>query len=236
MVSAARLIIPLTLSLIILASLPSLSISLPDRIGRLNDYGNILTMENQRNLREKITQLEDKKIGLTLLISTRDPYLNPDIFASKIRAKWGIQEGINENFVLFVQGKEGWAVRTFFTPTVLNLFSSEDFKNYQETLKKRASSGDIRSGALYAVKTIYRKAFPPKKKKDQSTEKSGGLSLAHIIGGIVGGVLLITVLVRREAMKRCPQCGSRLNISRVHNEFTDETIKNCPDCGYTETE
>lgn len=226
----------MTLSLIILAPLPSLSISLPDKIGRLNDYGNILTIENQRNLKEKITRLRDKKIGLTLLISTRDPYLNPNIFASKIRAKWGIQGEGNENFILFVQEKEGWAVRTFFTPTVLNLFSSEDLKKYQETLKKRASNGEIRSGALYAVETIYRKAFPPKKERDQSTNETGGLSLAHIIGGIAGGVLLITVLVRREAMRRCPQCGSRLNISRVHNEFTDEIIKNCPECGYTETE
>lgn len=219
-----------------MAPFSSLAISLPDKIGRLNDYGNILTMEDQRELQKKITRLEDKEIGLTLLISTRDPYLNPDIFASKIRAKWGIQEGGSENFILFVRGEEDWAVRTFFTPAVLNLFSPEDLKKYQETLKKRASSGDVRTGTIYAVNTIYRKAFPPNKKPDKPAEEAGGLTLPYIIGGIAGGVLVLTALIRWEAMRRCPQCGSRLKITRIHNEFTDETIKSCPECGYSETE
>lgn len=225
------------MSFIILVSLSSLSISLPDQIGQLNDYANILTMEDQRNLKEKLTQLKDKKIGLTLLISTRDPYLNPDIFASKIRAKWGIQEEPNENFLLFVREQDGWAVRTFFTVTLLNLFSAEDLKNYQATLKKKAGSGEIRTGTLYAVNSIYRKAFPPKKDTNQSSKEAGGVPLIYvIISGIAATVLLLAILVRWEAMRRCPRCGSRLKISRIHNKFTDETIKNCPECGYSETE
>lgn len=234
----ASFIIVLVLGVISLVPLPAFSISLPDKIGRLNDYGNVLTIEEQRSLKEKITQLEDKEIGLTLLISTRDPYLNPDIFASKIRAKWGIQEKGNESFILFVWEEGSWAVRTFFTTSLLNLFSAEDLKNYQETLRKKASNEEIRTGTIYAVNAVYRKVFPPKKEKtNRPTEDAEGLPLLYkIIGGTVAGIILLTLLIRWEAMRRCPQCGSRLTISRVNDEFTKETIKNCPECGYSESE
>lgn len=235
---AASFVIAFVLGITCLVPLSAFSISLPDKIGRLNDYGNILTIDDQRKLREKITQLEDKDIGLTLLVSTRDPYLNPDIFASKIRAKWDIREGDNESFILFVREEGSWVVRTFFTTSLLNLFSAESLKNYQETLRKKASGGEIRTGTIYAVNTIYRKAFPPDKNKtNQPTEEADGLPLLYIIiGGTAGGILLLTVLIRWEAMRRCPQCGSRLTISRINNEFAEETIKNCPECGYSETE
>ncbi|MFB6216585.1 MAG: hypothetical protein ABEJ72_06420, partial [Candidatus Aenigmatarchaeota archaeon] len=131
-------------------------------------------MDDQMKLKEKIARLKDKDIGLTLLVSTRDPYLNPDIFASKIRAKWDIQEGEDDNFILFVREEGRWAVRTFFTTSLLNLFSAEGLKNYQETLRKKATSGEIRSGTIYAVNAIYEKAFSLNKKKtNQQTEEAG---------------------------------------------------------------
>ncbi|MBS3791887.1 hypothetical protein KGY77_04485 [Candidatus Bipolaricaulota bacterium] len=234
----ASFIIVLVLGVISLVPLPALSISLPDKIGRLNDYGNVLTIEDQRTLKEKITQLEDEEIGLNLLVSTRDPYLNPDIFASKIRAKWGIREERNENFIVFVREEGSWAVRTFFTTSLLNLFSAEGLKDYQERLRKKASSGEIRTGTIYAVNTVYSKAFPPNKEEtNQPAEEAEGLPLLYtIIGGTAGGIILLTVLIRWEAMRRCPHCGSRLTISRVNDEFTEETIKNCPECGYSESE
>lgn len=229
-------IIVLLLSIITLISLSSFPISLPDRIGRLNDYGNVLTMEDQRQLKEKINELNEKKIRLILLVSTRDPYLNPDIYASKIRAKWGIRESQKENFILFVREEDGWAVRTFFTATLLNLFSADKLTNYQEILKKKTRNGDIRAGINHAVDAIHRQVYPPKKEPNQPTEEADGLPLLYIIiGGIAGGVLISIILIRWEAMRRCPQCGSRLNISRIRSEFGTETVKSCPECGYSET-
>jgi len=230
---AANIVIVLILGAISLTQLVSFPISLPDKIGRLNDYGNVLTMADQKDLQNKIAQLNDKNIELTLLISTRDPYLNPDIFASKIRAKWGLFGNQSESFLLFVREREGWAIRTFFTANLLDLFTAEELKKYQETLRKRANSGEIRSGTLYAINTIHREAFPPEKEANESGTSEFPLILI-ISGGIAGGVILLTLLIRWEAMRRCPQCGSRLNISRTRTEFTEETVKNCPECGYSE--
>ncbi len=230
------LTIVLLLSIITLVPLISFPISLPDRIGRLNDYGNVLTMKDQRELKEKIDELKEKEIRLNLLVSTRDPYLNPDIYASKIRAKWGIRESQKENFILFVREEDGWAVRTFFTATLLNLFSGDKLTNYQDTLKKMTRNGEIRAGINHAVDAIHKQAYPPKKKPDQPTEDADGLPLLYIIiGGIAGGVLISIILLRWEAMRRCPQCGSRLHISRIRSEFGNETVKSCPECGYSET-
>ena len=179
--------------------------------------------------------MQEKKINLTVLISTRDPYLNPDIFASKIRAKWGLQGKQNESFLVFVRERDEWAIRTFFATNLLNLFSPADLENYQERLSKKAESGEIRSGTIYAVNTIYRKAFPPVKDPQEETEETGGIPLIYLIGGSIGGALLILLLIRWEAMRRCPECGSRLTIYRSRTQFGEETVKNCPECNYRET-
>lgn len=192
-------------------------------------------MEDQGELRRKIDLLQDKQINLTVLISTRDPYMNPDIFASKIRAKWDLRGQQNENFLVFVREGDGWAVRTFFATNLLNLFSAADLKNYQDRLRSKAENGEIRTGTIYAVNAIYRKAFPPERDTDEETEETDGIPLIYLLGGSIGGVLLIVLLVRWEAMRRCPECGSRLTITRSRTEFGGETIKNCPECGYRET-
>ena len=203
----------------------------------MNDYGNILTMEDQRDLRAKINELEEAKgIGLTLLISTRDPYQNPDIYASRIRSKWDLRGKRNESFILFLQEGSGWAVRTFFSTSLLNLFTAEEIKRYQETLSGRAEDNDIRMGVLHGINTIYKKAFPSEPVPSEKTDGSSGLPAVYIIlGGTVGGILLVFLLIRWEAMRRCPECGSRMKISRSRSDFGEETVKHCPECGYSET-
>lgn len=234
-VYSTSFLLVLILGAIISTPFIAFSIRLPDQIGRLNDYGNVLTMEDQGELRRKIDLLRDKQINLTVLISTRDPYMNPDIFASKIRAKWDLRAQRNENFLVFVREGDGWAVRTFFATNLLNLFSAADLKNYQDRLRSKAENGEIRTGTIYAVNAIYRKAFPPEKDTDEETEETDGIPLIYLLGGSIGGVLLVVLLVRWEAMRRCPECGSRLTITRSRTEFGEETIKNCPECGYRET-
>jgi predicted RNA-binding Zn-ribbon protein involved in translation (DUF1610 family) len=234
-VYSTSFLLVLILGAIISTPSVALSIRLPDQIGRLNDYGNVLTMEDQGELRRKIDLLQDKQINLTVLISTRDPYMNPDIFASKLRAKWDLRGQQNENFLVFVREADGWAVRTFFATNLLNLFSAADLKNYQDRLRSKAENGEIRTGTIYAVNAIYRKAFPPERDTDEETEETDGIPLIYLLGGSIGGVLLIVLLVRWEAMRRCPECGSRLTITRSRTEFGEETIKNCPECGYRET-
>ncbi|MFB6291625.1 MAG: hypothetical protein ABEJ25_07890 [Candidatus Bipolaricaulia bacterium] len=231
---SVNVILVLILVVIISIPFPTTSVSLPDKIGRLNDYANILTMAGQRELKEKIDRLSDKNLGLTVLLSTRDPYQNPDIFASKIRANWDLRGNQAENFLTFVREQEGWAVRTFFSSTLLNLFSSVELKKFQETLRKKANSGEIRSGTFYAVNTIYEKAFPPKKESNEAVNQPG-LPLNYIIiGGIIGGILLLILIIRWEAMRRCPRCGARLNKSRARTGLTEVDEKNCPECGYIE--
>lgn len=237
------LVLPLITSFLILASpftilqIPRpLAQSLPKQIGRLNDYGNILTMGDQRDLEEKIKQLGEEGIGLTILISNYDPFSEPSIYANEIRNEWGIRGEEKESLIVFVRDEdEDWSVRTFLRPVVTNLFSSGELAEYQDSIKAMTEDGDIRDATREAVLRIYREAFPPKvDPENESTRNSNGL-LIYIIAGASGGVVLVVLFLRWEGRRRCPRCGARLETSSYQDDLSGSTTeRHCPACGYHE--
>ncbi|MCF7876038.1 hypothetical protein K9M06_03185 [Candidatus Bipolaricaulota bacterium] len=228
--SFLALVIILSLIGIFLSSIGAYPISLPKRIGKVNDYGNVLTRRDRQKLSDKLDQLNGKGIDLILLISTRDPYLNPNIFTSKIRAKWGIRGETAKSLVVFIRESDKWAVRIFLTTETTNLFSPEGLTKYRDSLETKAEAGEIRSGAMYAVNHLYRKAFPPVKTTSSEKNKKNGMGWVYIVSGIAGGILLLGTLLRWEGMNRCPRCGSRLKTSK--GTWREGKEKYCPECGY----
>ena len=225
-------VIILSLIGIFLSSIGSYPISLPKRIGKINDYGNVLTRRDRQKLSDQLDQLNAKGIDLILLISTRDPYLNPNIFTSKIRAKWGIRGEKAKSLVVFVKESDKWAVRIFLTTETTNLFSPEGLTKCRDSLETKADAGDIRSGAMYAINHLYRKAFPPVKSTGSGQNEKNGMGWVYIVSGIAGGILLLGALLRWEGMNRCPRCGTRLKTSKGNRQARKETEKYCPECGY----
>ncbi|MBS3825305.1 TPM domain-containing protein [Candidatus Bipolaricaulota bacterium] len=231
--SAALLILALSTNFLYTANL--YAISLPEKIGRLNDYGNVLTMEDQRELEDKIDQLSTRKIGLTVLISRRDPYSNPNIYASEIQTKWNLRTQTSESFAVFVQERNEWAIRLFLRPAVTNLFPSSELTKFQTTLQKKVENNEIRSAVTHLVSRVHRQAFPPPTEKKKPREKGSGGFILYLAIGIGGGLIIIVTLLWWEGRRRCPRCGSRLEKTRNFDQVTGrKTEKNCPECGYHE--
>lgn len=209
--------------------------SLPKQIGRLNDYGNVLTMEDQEDIEKKLNQLSQKGIGLTILISKFDPFSEPGIYASEIRREWGIRKEKDESLIVFVREGESWAVRTFLRPGVTNLFSSGGLVEYQDSITENAEQDDVREAVRKAVSLIHREAFPPEREPvEESSGGSNGL-LIYIIAGGSGGLILVVLVLRWEGRRRCPRCGARLETVRTRGgSYQGNPERHCPECGYHE--
>lgn len=225
----------LILSTVFLYTTDLHAVSLPEKIGRLNDYGNVLTMEDQRELEDKIDQLSTREIVLTVLISRRDPYSNPNIYASEIQTKWNLRTQTSESFVVFVKERNKWATRLFLRPAVTNLFPSSEITKFQRTLQKKVESNEIRSAVTYLVSRIHRQAFPPATEQKKPQETGSGGFILYLSIGIGGGLIIIVTLLWWEGRRRCPRCGSRLEVTRTFDKVTGrKTEKYCPECGYHE--
>lgn len=230
----ALIFFTLPLSFTLLQNRNASGVSLPGRIGRLNDYGNILTMENQRELEEKLTELEEKGVGVTILVSSYDPFSDPNIYASEIRSKWGIRDDRNESLIVFVQ-EEDWKVRTYLRPQVTNSFQSGELAEYNDSIKKRVKNGEVRQAVMEAVSGIHENVFPPA--VEETTGKtSEPLPLwVYLTGGISGGIILLLGILFWEGRRRCPRCGSRLETVNTQSHLNgNSTERHCPECGYHE--
>jgi len=231
----ALIFFTLPLSFALLQNYNASGISLPGRIGRLNDYGNILTMENQRELEKQLTELEGKGVGLTILVSSYDPFSDPNIYASEIRSKWGIREDRNESLIVFVKENENWKVRTYLRPQVTNSFPSGELAEYNDLIKKQVKNGEVRKAVMEAVSRIHENVFPPAVETTTEETNESIQLWVYLTGGISGGVLLLLGILFWEGRRRCPRCGSRLETinTQIHlNE--DGTERRCPECGYHE--
>ena len=227
-------VLSLTLIGIFLSSFSSYPISLPQQIGRINDYGNVLTREDREELARSLQELAERGIRVNLLISLRDPYRNPNLYTSKIRAKWGIRGESAESLIVFVKESDGWKLGIFLTPAASNLFSPEGLTEYREKLEEKAEAGEIRTGSRYAINHMYVKAYPPARKTEANKEEEEGLPWIYIASGVAGGIILLGLGIRWEAMHRCPRCGSRLKKTRMPGGESQGGEKHCPECGYRE--
>ncbi len=231
----ALIFFTLTLSFALLQDRNASGISLPGRIGRLNDYANILTMENQRELEKKLTELEGKGVGLTILVSSYDPFSDPNIYASEIRSKWGIREDRNESLIVFVQEAEDWKVRTYLRPQVTNSFPSGELAKYNDLIRKQVKNGEVRKAVMGSVSRIHENVFP-QPVEETAAETGDSLQLwVYLTGGISGGVVLLLGILFWEGRRRCPRCGSRLETIDTQSHLNGEGAeRHCPECGYHE--
>lgn|GEM_PF-971666 len=231
----ALIIFTLTLSFALLQNRNASGISLPGQIGRLNDYGNVLTMGNQRELEEKLTELEGKGVGLTILVSSYDPFSDPNIYASEIRSKWGIREERNESLIVFVQEGEGWKVRTYLRPQVTNSFPSGELAAYNDFIRKQVKNGEVRKAVMEAVSRIHKNVFPPAVETTTEETNESIQLWVYLTGGISGGIVLLLGILFWEGRRRCPRCGSRLETVDTQSYLNEDgTERHCPECGYHE--
>jgi len=210
--------------------------TLPRKIGRINDYANVLGVGDHKKLENKLLQLHSQGKGLTILISLRDPYSNSNQFGFEVSRKWNIYQNPAESLFVFIREEQGWVVSFSFSPPLVNIFSNnQDYRSFQEKIKEKTHAGDIRKAVLESVNRIYSLQFPSDQDKSTSEEKKSTNKLIfYVLGGILLFILLLLLIVR-EARMRCPRCGARMKVNVFNSEFGEkQREKYCPRCGYYE--
>jgi uncharacterized membrane protein YgcG len=229
------LFLTLPLSITTLQTSNSFGVSLPGKIGRLNDYANVLTMDDQRELEKKLTELKEKGVGVTILVSSYDPFSDPNIYSSEVRSKWGIRKDRNESLVVFVQEGENWKVRTYLRPQVTNTFPSGKLAEYNDLIRKQVKNGEVRQAVIEAVSGIHENVFPPAVEKTKEETGSEVQLWVYLTAGISGGVVLLMGVLFWEGKRRCPRCGSRLEKVKTQSHLNgNDSERHCPECGYHE--
>jgi len=209
--------------------------SLPRQIGAINDYGNVLSMNDREKLSTWVEELAEVGVRITLLISRRDPFSSPDRYASEIRGTWELQKE-GGSFLLFLKEEDGWVDRVFLSPLGRRLLGStaqvEDFKRRIEGM---TAEGSIRKAALFSVRRIYQANFGRGEESEGERKQGGLFSLLKkpLFLGLGLGALaffLLVLLLIREIRLRCPKCGTRMAVEGQG----ERRIRYCRNCGYSE--
>ncbi len=207
---------------------------LPGKIGRINDYANVLRVGDHSELEDKLTELANLEMGLTILISLNDPYNNPDRYGFEVSRKWGLSNDPNEGLIVFVKEDDCWKASFSLSGQLTGSFSGEvSYGEFQNEIRSKVESGEVRDAVLESVNTLYALQF-----RSGSTEANNGESSekGYLLYFVVGGALLLVIvvfLVIREARLHCPKCGSRM---KVTGAGPGRREKYCPRCGYYERE
>lgn len=221
---------------------PSRGANLPPRLGRITDYGNVLSQADRKLLTEQVEALEREGFSIIVLVSRRDPFSNPVLYSSKIKAKWGLKDSPPDVFLVFVQEGTRWEIYTEFSSQARGYLRRNDaVESFQNTIQDRTASGAIRRALLFAVDRLHH--FVVQQPAQTEEESSGGIPFPApfqllVVGGpVVGGVGLI-YLFWREIKTRCPECGSKLRIESSKPfpsaDYETKTAR-CEYCGFSET-
>lgn len=232
----------LLLLLLLVPALPVFSASLPQQIGIVNDYGNVLSMEDREVLNDCIRTLQNHHLTLITLVSKRDPYNNPGYYAGKIAEEWGLSQGEADGLIVFVKKDKGWSVVfNFDSELITTLNQTGAVGSYKQLLRNKAAEGNIRQGLKMAYKQL-RQAIREASVSNNTHDSSdwGFLSffpfLPIVVGtGITGFVAITFFVLRIESRRRCPKCGNRLQKGQTgfaNHEGSTKWL--CKNCGYSE--
>ena len=215
-----------------------LSVSLPRPIGKVNDFANLLSIQDRENIQEWMKPISESNIQLTVLASRRDPYSNPAEYFSKITDKWNIEGG----FILFVEEFDGWQTVSFLGNEIRGVLRSKGIlESYKDRIEEKTAEGKIREAILFSYKQLSN-AITGKVEVDESDGIFKLDSVPVIPFIILGGFLVLLAfysLLRWEITRRCPKCGVRMNLTneKPYPSSSYRIItKKCNNCGYRESE
>jgi predicted RNA-binding Zn-ribbon protein involved in translation (DUF1610 family)/uncharacterized membrane protein YgcG len=210
-----RNIVIALLMVLILSGLASAEIGLPKQMGDINDYGGVFG-GNRKKLQGIIDDLKGFGVNLVVLISLRDPYNDPALYAAKVMEEWGLDE--RTVFVVFVREEEGWSF-------VIKIGSGLELElgkiNHLERLVKE---GRIREGVEETAGHISAIIKGEYKEQDSGLFAFYGLAVLAVAG---------IFLAAWRFLRFCPHCGRRMRV-RESNPFGERhLIYRCFNCGYS---
>ncbi len=214
------------------------AVTLPRSVGRINDYANLLSIEDRKKIKDWLEPISEEGLDLTILASRRDPYSDPEKYFGKIIDKWGLEGG----FILFVEEENSWKTVYFLGRKTRALLRSKGLlKSYQSGIEERIAGGDPRDALMFSVRRLFRAVTGEIEAADEGSS-FGSWSVPVIPLVFLGGFFVLVLfygLLRWELNRRCPECGVRMRVKQEESYSASSykvISKRCGNCGYRETE
>lgn len=214
-----------------------LAVSLPRSVGRINDFANLLSIEDRKDIQGWMEPISERGLQLTILASRRDPYSDPDKYFGEIREKWDVEGG----FILFVKEGEGWKTVSFLGQKIRAVLRSKGLlDDYLEKIEDRTANGEIRDAILFSVRRLSDAVTGEVKaeREKNGLDFSSFFALPLIVLGSFFVLFAFYGLLRWEVSRRCPECGVRMQVTK-EDPYTGSSYriisKQCRNCGYRET-
>ncbi len=164
-----------------------------------------------------IDELSALGVKFTYLASWRDPYGDPDLYARRVFASWGLGEG--DVLAVFLLEGGRWRVAGALGPGVG--LSQGAF----ERLLREAEARANRAPPAHAAISLAEGLLELVQRGDLGEGDGGRPVWPYLLGGLLGLAALAAVLRAR----LCPRCGRPL---RRRDSWLGIMLV-CPRCGYT---
>lgn len=196
---------------------------LPLQVGPVNDYAAALGGAPQRApLQELVAQLDARHgVSLTVLVSERDPFGDPDRYAAEVRAHWKLPTRASALAVFLRQGR-GWAARLWLSADLSAALGEGRVRGWRAEVERLAGRNRIREAALASAQGLLDALAPD----TEAADEGGGPNWLLWGGGTLGALALGGVGHRLRTL--CPRCARRLQTSIRYGK----RLKRCAHCGY----
>jgi len=205
------------------ATYAGLAQPLPLQVGPVNDYAAALGGAPQRApLKDLIAQLDARHgVALTLLVSERDPFDDPDRYAAEVRAHWKLATQ-RSAFAVFLRQGPAWDARLWLSADLSGALGEGRARRWRAEVERLAGRNRIREAALASAQGLLDALAPDA----EAADEGGGPNWLLWGGGTLGALALGGVGHRLRTL--CPRCARRLQTSIRYGK----RLKRCAHCGY----
>ncbi len=206
-----------------LASPAALAQPLPLQVGPVNDYAAALGGAPQRApLQALVDQLKARHgVSLTVLVSERDPFGDPDRYAAEVRAHWKLPAN-KSAFAVFLRQGRGWTARLWLSADLNAAFGEGGLRRWRAEVERLAGRNRVREAALASAQGLWDALDPGA----EAADEGDGPNWLLWGGGALGALALGGVGHRLSTL--CPRCSRRLHTSMRYGK----RLKRCAHCGY----
>ncbi len=211
---------------------------LPHRVGYINEYGGLMSGNEQEKIEESLASIEKRwAVETVILVTLRDPYQNPDYLAGKIMDKWGLADK-KSLLLLFVKEAESWFWERRFGTRLSDSVNLDYLDSHLEKIEPYVKRKEIVVAINQAVEMLPKVVATSPEVGETNQKGFNKNILIYPLAGILGAAIL-ALLVKRLRNRVCFRCLRLLKV-RDSTPFgrgvpgrEKHIIYYCPHCGYT---
>jgi len=216
-----RLIPVFFLTLVVSASTTPL---LPNPIGFLSDYGNVLDRHGRERIDRRIAEVRERySVDVYILASWENPLPDIDSYADAVFDYWGLNQG-RTLLAVFIKSAGSWDVKIRASAGL-----HADYGRLEEGLESGLEDLVYHrriEEAMLALFDRLERILSPNGGESPAPSRADPLAIVALV---LAGAAGIGFLIHRRI---CPRCGRILRVSAVYEHGKRRRVYYCRHCGF----